>query len=323
MRVQHLFFLALFSFLAACSGKKVVDENLSERELYEQAQTDLNKNNYSAAIRKLQALESRYPFGRYAEQSQLELMYAHYKNRDYEAVNATADRFVRLHPQHENADYAYYMRGLAAFEQDRGILARFLPLDMTQRDPGATRDSYNEFARLIQRYPSSQYAPDAKQRMIYARNLLADYEVHAARYYIKRKAYVAALNRGRYIVENFQGTPAVPDGLAIMVQSYRILGMDDLADDSLATLQANYPEHPSLTTRAKKRSKKQARRDSFNPDYKEAASRSWLNKVSFGLLGKDNRLERPPVRTQADREMQRQIKEAEESLPKEIRKKAN
>lgn len=323
MRVQHLFFLVLFSFLAACSGKKVVDENLSERELYEQAQTDLNKNNYSAAIRKLQALESRYPFGRYAEQSQLELMYAHYKNRDYEAVNATADRFVRLHPQHENADYAYYMRGLAAFEQDRGILARFLPLDMTQRDPGATRDSYNEFARLIQRYPNSQYAPDAKQRMIYARNLLADYEVHAARYYIKRKAYVAALNRGRYIVENFQGTPAVPDGLAIMVQSYRILGMDDLADDSLATLQANYPEHPSLTTRAKKRSKKQARRDSFNPDYKEAASRSWLNKVSFGLLGKDNRLERPPVRTQADREMQRQIKEAEESLPKEIRKKAN
>ncbi len=320
MRVQHLLFLALFSFLAACSGKKVVDENLSERELYEQAQIDLDKNNYSAAIRKLRALESRYPFGRYAEQSQLELMYAHYKNRDYESVNATADRFVRLHPQHENADYAYYMKGLSAFEQDRGIIARFLPLDMTQRDPGATRDSYNEFARLIQRYPHSQYAPDAKQRMIYARNLLADYEVHAARYYIKRKAYIAALNRGRYIVENFQGTPAVPDGLAIMVHSYRILGLDDLADDSLATLQANYPDHASLTTRAKKRSKRHARREGFNPDYKETSSRSWLNKATFGLLGKDNRLEQPPARTQADREMQRQIKDAEESLPKEIRK---
>lgn len=320
MRVQHLLFLALFTLLAACSGKQVVEEHLSERELYEQAQTDLDKSNYSSAIRKLQALESRYPFGRYAEQSQLELMYAHYKNRDYEAVNATADRFIRLHPQHENADYAYYMRGLSAFEQDRGILARFLPLDMTQRDPGATRDSYNEFAHLISRFPHSQYAPDAKQRMIYARNLLADYEVHAARYYIKRKAYVAALNRGRYIVENFQGTPAVADGLAIMVQSYRILGLDDLADASLATLQQNYPDHPSLNKRSQKRDKKLAQKDRFNPDYKETASRSWLNRASFGLLGTDNRLEQPPTRTQADREIQRQLKDAEESLPKEIRK---
>lgn len=318
MRVQHLIFLALFSFLAACSGKKVVDENLSERELYEQAQTDLNKSNYSSAVRKLQALESRYPFGRYAEQSQLELMYAHYKSRDYEALNATADRFIRLHPQHENVDYAYYMKGLSAFEQDRGIIARFLPLDMTQRDPGATRDSYNEFARLINRFPNSQYAPDAKQRMIYARNLLADYEVHAARYYIKRKAYVAALNRGRYIVENFQGTPAVPDGLAIMVQSYRILGLDDLAEDSLNTLKLNYPEHASLT----KRGKKKAAKDGFNPDYKQTASRSWLNKASLGLLGKnkEQRSQQPPARTQADKEMQRQLKEAQENLPKEVRK---
>lgn len=321
MRVQHLLFLALFSFLAACSSKKTaLDERLSERELYEQAQLDLDKKHYSTAITRLQALESRYPFGRYAEQSQLELMYAHYKNRNYEAVVATADRFIRLHPQHENVDYAYYMKGLSAFEQDRGILARFLPLDMTQRDPGATRDSYNEFARLINRFPNSQYAPDAKQRMIYARNLLADYEVHAARYYIKRKAHVAALNRGRYIVENFQGTPAVPDGLAIMVQSYRILGLDELAEDSLAVLQQNYPDHPSLSPRNSKRDKKRAKKEGFDPDYKETASRSWLNRASFGLLGKDNPLEQPPVRTQADKEIQRQLKEAEQALPKEIRK---
>lgn len=322
MRVQHLLLLVLFSFLAACSGKKVIDENLSERELYEQARHDLDKNNYSVAIRKLQALESRYPFGRYAEQSQLELMYAHYKLREYESVTATADRFIRLHPQHESADYAYYMRGLSAFEQDRGFLSRFLPLDMTQRDPGATRDSYNEFARLLSRYPNSQYAPDAKQRMIYARNLLADYEVHAARYYIKRKAHVAALNRGRYIVENLQGTPAVPDGLAIMVQSYRTLGMHDLADASLATLQQNFPEHPSLTTKGKKRSKKQVKQDSFNPDYGETASRSWLNRASLGLFGKSgSQPQQPPARTQADKEMQRHLKDAVENMPKEIREK--
>lgn len=305
MRVQHWLFFILLSFLTACSSK-APDETLSERQLYEQAQTALNKKNYSAAVRNLRALESRYPFGRYAEQAQLELLFAYYKNREYEAVHASADRFIRLHPQHDNVDYAYYMKGLAAFDQDRGILARFLPLDMTERDPGATRDSYNEFAKLINRFPNSSYAPDAKQRMIYARNLLADYEVHAARYYIKRKAYVAALNRGSYIVENFQGAPAVGDGLAIMVQSYQILGMDDLAEKSLETLKLNYPEHPSV------------RKGRFNAKYKETSSRSWLNKASFGVLGK-NKLEQPPQSSQANKEMQRQLREAQRDIPKELR----
>ncbi len=306
MRLKHLLFLLAFTFLAACSGKKI-DENLSERELYEQVQQDLDKKRYSAAIRKLRALESRFPFGRFAEQAQLELIYANYQYRDYDALEAAADRFVRLHPQHPNVDYAYYMKGLAAFDQDRSFLARFLPLDMTQRDPGATKDSYSEFAKLINRFPDSQYAPDAKQRMIYARNLLADYEVHAARYYIKRQAHMAALNRGRYIVENFQETAAVPDGLAIMVQSYQTLGLDDLANDSLAVLKLNYPEHPSLVN------------GQFNAQYKEPSSRRWLNTMTFGLLDRKT-ASQPPQTLQANKEMERHYRDALEELPKEIRK---
>jgi len=309
MRVKHLLFLVCFSLLTACSSKKTVgldNDDLTETQLYEQAQRGLDKGNYSTAISKLRALESRFPFGRYAEQAQLELIYANYQFRDYEALEAAADRFVRLHPQHPNVDYAYYMKGLAAFDQDRSFLARYLPLDMTQRDPGATRDSYNEFAKLLNRFPESRYAPDARLRMIYARNLLADYEVHVAGYYIKRQAHVAALNRGRYIVENFQGSPAVADGLAIMVQSYQTLGFDDLADKSLAVLELNHPEHSSLVT------------GQFVPQFEESASRSWLSQASLGLLGKNKNAE-PPQATQANKEMQRQFQDAQESIPKEIK----
>src|SRR5690606_18153566 len=237
MQVKHLLLIATLAFVAACSSNKPeVDENLSEAELYQQAQTDLDGNSYSNAIAKLKALESRYPFGRYAEQAQLELIYAYYKNLEPEAARSSAERFIRLHPQHPSVDYAYYLKGLASFDQDRGLIARFIPLDLTKRDPGAARDSYNEFAQLTSRFPNSRYAPDAKARMVYLRNLLAAYEVHAGRYYLTRQAYVAAANRGRYVVENFQETPSVADGLALMVEAYQRLQLDELASTSLETL---------------------------------------------------------------------------------------
>ena len=177
MQVKHLLLIAILALTAACSSnKETVDENLSESQLYQQAQDDLNNKSYNSAVTKLKALESRYPFGRYAEQAQLELIYANYKNMEPEAARAAAERFIRLHPQHPNVDYAYYLKGLSSFDQDRGLLARFLPLDMTKRDPGAARDSFNEFAQLTSRFPNSRYAPDAKARMVYLRNLLAAYE---------------------------------------------------------------------------------------------------------------------------------------------------
>ncbi|MEO4047237.1 outer membrane protein assembly factor BamD [Pseudomonas sp. CAU 1711] len=305
MQVKHLLLIATLALTAACSSNKPeVDENLSETELYQQAQDDLDNSSYNNAIAKLKALESRYPFGRYAEQAQLELIYAYYKNVEPEAAKAAAERFIRLHPQHANVDYAYYLKGLSSFDQDRGLIARFVPLDLTKRDPGAARDSFNEFAQLTSRFPNSRYAPDAKARMVYLRNLLAAYEIHAAHYYLSRQAYVAAANRGRYVVENFQETPAVADGLAVMVEAYQRLELSELAATSLETLKLNYPDHPSLVD------------GQFVPREQEADNRSWLAKATLGLIESDAPL--PPGETRASQDVIRQYEDAKEEIPDEL-----
>jgi outer membrane protein assembly factor BamD len=305
MHVKHLLLIAILALTAACSSNDTVDENISETELYQQAQAELDNKSYTVAVGKLKALESRYPFGRYAEQAQLELIYAYYKSAEPEAAKSAAERFIRLHPQHPNVDYAYYLKGLAAFDQDRGLLARFLPLDMTKRDPGAARDSFNEFAQLTNRYPNSRYAPDAKARMIYLRNLLAAYEIHVAHYYLQRQAYVAAANRGRYVVENFQETPAVADGLAVMTEAYQRLNLDELAATSLETLTLNYPEHSSLES------------GEFVAIEEEADNRSWLAKATLGLIESDTPL--PPGETRASQDVIRQYEDAQENIPDELK----
>lgn len=305
MQVKHLLLIAILGLTVACSSKKeVIDENLSEVELYQQAQADLDNNSYNSATEKLKALESRYPFGRYADQAQLELIYANYKNGEPEAAKSAAERFIRLHPQHPNVDYAYYLKGLTSFDQDVGIIARFLPLDQTKRDPGAARDSYNEFAQLTSRYPNSRYAPDAKQRMIYLRNLLAAYEIHVADYYLTRQAYVAAANRGRYVVENFQETPSVGDGLAVMVEAYQRLHLDDLADTSLQVLKTNYPDHPQLVD------------GKFEARTAEADNRSWLSKATLGLI--ESRPPLPPGQTRANQDVIKQYQDAKEAIPADL-----
>ena len=308
MQVRHLLLIAILALTAACSStKEVVDENLSEVELYQQAQADLDNHSYTSATAKLKALESRYPFGRYADQAQLELIYAYYKNSEPEAAKSAAERFIRLHPQHPNVDYAYYLKGLTSFDQDVGLLARFLPLDMTKRDPGAARDSYNEFAQLTSRFPNSRYAPDAKQRMIYLRNLLAAYEIHVAHYYLTRQAYVASANRGRYVVENFQETPSVADGLAVMVESYQRLHLDKLADTSLEVLKDNYPNHPSLVD------------GQFVPQVSESDNRSWLSKATLGLIESSTPL--PPGETRANQDVQKQFQASKDAIPAELKPK--
>lgn len=211
--------------------------------LYDDAMSALDAGNWALAIEKLQLLEARYPFGRFSEQSQLELIYAYYRNSEPAASRAAADRFIRLHPNHDHIDYAYYLKGLTSFEEDRNFLARFLPLDETQRDPGAALDSFESFSTLLNRYPNSEFAPDAQRRMQYLKNRLATYEIHVASYYMKREAWVAAANRGRYVVENLQETPAVPDALSIMAESYTKLGMNDLAEKALDVLRLNYPDY--------------------------------------------------------------------------------
>lgn len=306
MRVKHLLVISLLLLVTACSNSTKVDENLTEVQLYQQAQTDLNSKNYSAAIAKLKALDSRYPFGRYTEQAQLELMYAYYKTSDTEAVRDTANRFIRLNPDHPNVDYAYYMRGLAAFDQDQSFLARFIPLDMTTRDPGAARVSYNDFAQLTRYFPHSAYSPDAKIRMVYLRNLLAAYEVHVGVYYLERQAYIAAARRGTYIVEHFDGTPSTANGLAIMVEAYQRMGMTDLANSSLEVLKLNYPKHPTIAS------------GTYKPMVKELADRDWFSRTIVRWVGSNND-PLPPGQTRANEDLEKRYQDALEEIPKEIK----
>lgn len=273
--LQLLIFGGLFA-LAACSTTDPADQYTSEADLYEAAQEQLNRSRWETAISNLQALEENFPFGTYAEQAQLELIYAYYRSGQPEMVAATADRFIRLHPQHRNADYAYYMKGLSSFTEGKGMFERVIPTDLTQRDPGAARESLSHFAQLLSRYPDSIYAPDAKRRMLYLRNLLARYEIHAANYYFKRGAYLAATNRGRYVLENYHRSPAMPDALAVMVQGYHLLDMPELSNQMLEVLKLNYPDHPALNDDG-----------SFDFQYRaDDGGRSWLSLVTFGLFDK-------------------------------------
>lgn len=230
--------------LSGCASKPT--EVLSEREYYEKAKSALTSGNFTEATEQLEALETYHPFGRYAEQAQLDLIYARYNALDTEGAAAAADRFIKLHPDSINVDYAYYIKGLASYYADIGMAVRFLPVDPTSRDAGRAREAYQAFSALVSQYPDSSYAPDAEQRMIAIRNHLADYELHVANYYIRREAYLAAVNRAQYVVENYPETPAVADALALMVELYRELGMTAQATDALMILAANYPEHRSL-----------------------------------------------------------------------------
>ena len=289
LKAQKGLLIALLLVIAACSNNKEMPkpgEDTTEKQLYEAAQQMMESGNYSLAVQNLQLLEARYPFGPYAEQSQLEIIYAHYKAREPEAAIAAADRFIRLHPQHPSVDYAFYMRGLANYTDAEGVLERFAPTDITQRDPGAATQSFDDFSQLVKLFPNSQYVPDAKARMIYLRDRLARHEVNVANYYFKRKAYVAAANRGRYVVENLPQTEAVPDALAVTVQAYLLLGMTDLAQDYLKIMRTNFPRHPSLDSKG-----------NFKSQVGLSQDRSWLNKATLGLFDRhappkfDNRAE--------------------------------
>ena len=275
LKYALIFLLSLL--VVACSGNDELPDlpaDTGEQQMYEEAQRSLGNKNFDMAVRALQMLESRYPFGKYAEQAQLELIYAHYGAYEHEAAVEAADRFIRLHPQHPNTDYAYYMKGLAAYTDNEDVFARFLPTDQTLRDTSHAKEAFAEFAQLLARFPNSPYAADAKARMVYLRNLLARHEVNVANYYFRRGAYMAATNRGRYVVENFQRTPAVADGLAVMAQGYILLGKEDLAKDSINTLALNYPQHPALDKNGE-----------FQSVYTlDGLQRSWINTLSFGLF---------------------------------------
>ena len=265
-------------FIAICivgcsSNKEKKAERGSEQSLYEDAQKYLAGRQWDAARQSLELLEEYYPFGAYAEQSQLELIFTYFKTNNYDATSASADRFIRLHPQHRNVDYAYYMRGIASFNKDTSFRALMVG-DPTKRDAGSAKDSFNYFSQLLNKFPNSPYGPDARKRMEYLRNSLARHEIHVANYYFKRGAFVAAAKRGQFVVENMQGTPAVPDGLAVMAQAYHLLEMQDQADQAAEVLYKNFPEHPSLDG------------ENFIYQYKVKTGGSWVKFLTLGVFDK-------------------------------------
>ncbi|PKM10130.1 MAG: outer membrane protein assembly factor BamD [Gammaproteobacteria bacterium HGW-Gammaproteobacteria-10] len=217
-----------------------------EEKLHTTAKEALDNGVYQKAIKLYETLETRYPFGDYAAQAQLNVAYAYYKNDDSEAALAAAERFIKIHPRNPSVDYAYYLKGLINYNRDIGFLERFLPSDSSQRDPGSGRIAYENFQELLTRFPDSKYVPDAKQRMIALRNNMAMHEVHIARFYYKRKAYIAAANRASEVVANYPRTPAVPYALKVMQKAYKKLGQMELANDAQRVYALNYPDGPPV-----------------------------------------------------------------------------
>ena len=270
-------FMLLFIVSSCSSNEEMPDERLVEKELYDQAQTRLKNGSFSTAILSLEALESRFPFGRYAEQAQAELIYAYYMNSQFEASQSAAERFINLHPRHSHTGYAFYMKGLAAFTDDSGLFSRYFQSDLAKREVVMAQTSFGELSEFISRYPESKYVPHAKQRMIYLRNLLAEHEIYVADFYMKRGAYLAAIGRAKYVIENLPNTPQTPFALSILIEAYEILEYEELRKTSLEILNANYPNFDFQG----------------NESVKE---RSWANILTLGLIGKED-IKRPTAET--------------------------
>ncbi|HAT33896.1 MAG TPA: outer membrane protein assembly factor BamD [Janthinobacterium sp.] len=236
--------------LSACSLlPEKVDEtkNWSVTKLYSEAREEMDGQHYERAITLFQKLESSYPFGTYAQQAQMEIAYAYYKSADQAQALAAVERFIKLHPNHANVDYMYYLRGLINFNDQIGFLNFLYEQDPTERDPKATREAFTAFKQLVDKFPNSQYTPDALERMKYLVNAMSQYEVHVARYYFRREAYLAAVNRAQSAVVDYRESPAIEEALYIMMRSYDKMGMTDLRDDTNRVFLKNYPNSRFLS----------------------------------------------------------------------------
>lgn len=220
----------------------------TDEQYYQEAKELLDDEKYTKAIELYQELESTYPFGTYTEQAQLDVIYAHYKNDNPEAALAAADRFIRLHPTHSSVDYAYYLKGLVNYTADNTLIEAITQGESSpDRDPRSTREALNAFQELANRFPNSRYTADARQRMAFLQNALAMHEVHVADYYLRRGAYVAVVNRGKYILNEHPGTPAIEHALGMMMLAYDEMGLPDLSADSRRVLELNYPDSRYLS----------------------------------------------------------------------------
>lgn len=239
--------LLLFSavlFLSACSSTQEKDETVgwSAQKIYSTAKTSSDEGLYEKSAKYLERLEARYPYGRYAQQAQLELCYIWWKADEIANALAACDRFLKLHPNHPNADYIYYLKGLINFKEDLGFVAYLGSSDPSERDSDATKEALNSFSELLRRYPNSKYAPDAQKRLLYLVNALAQKEIHVAKYYIKRQAFLAAANRAQQVLKDYPNTPSNEEALYIMIVAYKELGLTQLHDDTMRIMQQNFPD---------------------------------------------------------------------------------
>ncbi len=208
-------------------------------KLYADAMDELEGHDYEKAVTAFETLQSHYPYGRYAQQAQLEIAYAYYKQQEAESALAAADRFIKQYPNNPHVDYAYYLKGLVNFNEDLGMLGGVVKQDLSDRDPKASRESFDSFRQLVTRFPDSIYAPDSRLRMQYLVDTLARYEIHVADFYLRRGAYVAALNRAKDVLVDYPKTQATRNALQIMVQAYDAMGMKTLRADAQRVLDAN------------------------------------------------------------------------------------
>ena len=245
-RPGRLLAALIVSFAVALSGCKSWRDRGVEQappeKLYERAHNMLGSGDFNNAVKVYEALDARYPFSEQARQGRLDILYAYYKSGEKESAVDAADQFIRENPTHLRIDYAMYIKGLVYFERTPNVVERWFRADLTERPPQDARSSFQAFQALLERFPNSEYAHDARRRMVFLRNRLADYEVHVADYYLRRRAYVAALNRARFCIENYDGAPAVRPALDIMISAYEGMGLTDLAEQSRAVYALNFPD---------------------------------------------------------------------------------
>jgi outer membrane protein assembly factor BamD len=246
--------LGLLLCVSGCRKDKDFENELSAEQLYQRGNESLKNSNWSRAIGAYKALQTRYPFGRYTEQSMIDLSYAYFKAGEPENALSTLDRFIRTYPTHPNVDYAYYLKGLVNYSQNQGFLEKLMPERVRDRDQSMARDAFLDFGELIRRFPDSRYVADSRQRMVFLRNNLAAYEIGVAQYYLRRKAYIAAVNRARYALETYPNTPELPEALVVLVKAYNELSLPELAEGSMAVLALNYPDNYYVLGKKKKRS---------------------------------------------------------------------
>jgi len=240
--MRLIIYLSMALSLAACGPVDDVDitADWSVEQFYNEARSELARENYLTAIEYYETLESRYPFGKYATQAQIDVAYAYYKFNEPDSAITALDRFIKLHPRHKSVDYAYYLKGLANFGRGGTILDALAERDLSTFDKNLLLTAYNDFNLLLQRFPSSRYALDAKKRMIYLRDELARSDYQTASYYASREAWVAVANRTKFILHNYQGSSVIRSTLALQLQAYQQLGMDELAQDTQRIIDLNY-----------------------------------------------------------------------------------